>query len=362
MKKVTRLITLLVFIISLININILSPAETAPVSENIKDRFSLKDNVYLEVDMPIPDGFPDDLFQYKLSQIYYSKQMVDPLIEKYFVKKSSGEHWELRLKQNSQGAPSLYYKEDNAAHGALYPSYQGMAFPLDNNDPKLVQADKTLKGFLDELAVKRYEYPFYAVIYEYQYQMSPRSMVHTQEEYLSVFFPEGRKSIEETYIKQGVLGRPGIVIAVRFAIDGIPFALQNTYDPDQDGVTGDGNAVPYAMFTLSNDGKIAHVWLARPFEIEKEQRLQRKIIGWRDIVGSANFAYAIANQQQYGEKITLLGIEPVFGVNKSGVTYPAWRFILECEKTENMDERIAEDGPAAYVFDLYFDAVNGTNI
>ena len=352
----------LFFFICLMNTGILSSAEAAIDNEYMRGRLSLRENIFLDIDMPVPDDFPNELSQYKLSQLYYPKQMVEPLIDKHFVKKKNGERWELVTSPTSQGQPSLYYKEDDAAHGSLYPSYSGSAYPLNANDPKLVHADGTLKHFLDELGVKQYEYPFYAVMYDYQYDISPRSMIRTQEEFLSTFFPEGRKNLEYYYNKQGTLGKPAIVIAVRFSLDGIPFALKNTYDPDQDGVTGDGNAVPYAMFTLSNDGKIAHMRITRPFAIEKEQPLQRKIFGWKDIIDSTHFARAIAGQQQDGGNLTLLEIEPVYGINKNGVTYPAWRFILEWGKTEHMDERISKDGPDAYVFDLYFDAMAGKSV
>ena len=144
----------------------------------MKGRLFLQENGFLDVDMLPPKSFPETVFQYKLSQLTYSREMVKPLIDKYFIKPQAGENWELCTSPAGEGRPSLFYKEDSAAHGSLYPSYQGMAYPLNESDLRLVRASSNVKRFLDDLGVEQYEYPFYVVMYEHQFKYPAQTFGH----------------------------------------------------------------------------------------------------------------------------------------------------------------------------------------
>ena len=351
--KLDKFVMLMIMFICLYNS---AHGETSECGGRIIGQLSLSQESNLEVDMIIPKDFSDQLVQYKLAQVYFSAQKIEPLIDKFFVARGKGEKWDLYANGQYQGA-SLVYREENAVHGPMYISYSGTATSLDENDVKLKKANDNVLQFLDEIGMERYEYPFYAVKYDFQMEGSSQYPFSTQDDYFSTF-TKLKGFMKETYRKRGVLGQPNIVVVIRFLIDDLPFALKNIYDSDQDGVSGDGNASPYAIFSLTNDGKIANVFINKYFVVDKTQPQNRRVIGWEEIVRSQHFSDRISILRQEGEMITLLEVEPVLGINKNGVTYPAWRFVFD--GVYSMDKVL--EGPTTRMIDLYFDAFSGNSV
>ena len=315
---------------------------------HITGSFTTKDGVMVRVDMPVPEDFPQPLLQVRLLQQPISKIAADRALRAYALDTGV-----LSLQNTSIAGQSLYFMQPDYRHqGSDMFESSAAHFPA-GNDPQHLQAQETVKGFLDVLGVSGYEYPFYSCRYDYQIDGSDFHPFASQEDYIRAYSfaaPPSLPNIEDypAFLDAALrrrlseletLGRPATEVIVRFLVHGLPIHTMNSWSPGQSGITGDGNPTPFARFVVTREGKIAFAYIRFWFAQDSQQPDSHPLLPWQDILTQSltiSWEEYHSPDTQADKQLTVRAIEPLLSVDGDGMTFPIWKVILE---EDDLDKR-----------------------
>jgi len=307
--------------------------------------FITRDGVLVLVDMPEPAAFPQPLTQSRLVKAPINDKDARRALDQFAL-----ETGVLNPRDTNITGQSLYYMQgDYRHHGASIVEFDDYAAPA-GEDAQHLRAQAAVKGFLDALGISGYEYPFYACRYDYLLWGSAFHPFASQEDWIrseSFNVPESLpqygiwdyrvhldKSVRGNLEKYDILGRPPTEVAVRFLLDDVPLHTTNSWSPGQSGITGDGNAVPFARFVVTKEGVICFAYIQFWFQEQKAQPDPRPILPWQDILTQAlTIPWEEYHQKQTSgdRQLWLRAVEPMKSVDENGLTFPIWRIMLEEE-------------------------------
>lgn len=267
-------------------------------------------SLVIQVDMPGPLPPPETLQQTKLEPLPLSRDKAQQAVTQ-LGSSDAGCVPDLAGKRSKWEALRLECQ-------ALYDGYGGPERPLDPGNPQHLKADKTARAFLDSLNITGYEYPFYAVLYDYQHSESPLWPTLSQQEAFKDDFDE------QLAREQGLFGAPHSLVVVRFPLNGIPFITQKTENPRN---RNEDNASPYAIFDISPEGKVWGVLISNLSAVQKTAPDPRPILSWQEALqAGADWMNArLGSLDMY----TLLFAEFSLYTDDKNMAQPCWRFVLD---------------------------------
>jgi hypothetical protein len=254
----------------------------------------------------------------KLNRVGIPSNVAGELIKKYGMPPQIGDKWMLTDATSQADLPDLQYREANGKYASTAIDYGGPPRVTDQEDNNQMRAISVVKAFLDDLGCEYYEWPFYAVMYDYQENGSLNYPVRSQSDYLM-----GRGALAENYARLEKLNMPSVVVVVRFIFEQMAFGTRVSWTEGTNPL-GNGNPTPYAKFMVYPDGKLAVVYINYYFEVSAVRDDPRPILSWRELLESNAFVENFPpswDDNQY----TITGMELVLFVNDKNVTFPAWR-------------------------------------
>ncbi len=341
------------FLAVILLLSLISPALTLEEQDGfLQGTLLSRDGIQIKVIMPVPQAPPEIVNQTKLQQLKLGRVRTLELIEQYGqsgMKATGNEKWRIDVdKADSEFAIS--YQEENAKYGYAYTDFTDTHWPLDTANAAFVQADATVKSFLDGLGLA-YEYPFHAVLYDYQKTIGSSRLPISQEDYLASRY-EGRE--EKLLARWAVTDGPPIIVIVRFTLDGIPFGTNISWTKGSN-TAGNGNATPSAFFTVLANGKIGAVVIRNPFEVAKSQPDKQAILSWETVLNNAidYIAEIYCTGNKLGDSLILTHAEFQLYTDANNIAFPAWSFFFE---------RTFADSGQMHVLCLSYDAHTGAPI
>ncbi len=332
-------------IIALMLVPTLAAAQSGLIKrdDRITGQFTTKNGVTVLVDMPMPDNFPQPLIESRLLKQPISGDAITRALKNYALDTGA-----LNPKDTTiSGMSLLFMQPDYRHHGSVMVESSAARFPAGDN-PQHLQAQETVKGFLDTLGITGYEYPFYSCRYDYQMDGSAFHPFVSQEDairarsfdappslptYGIADYPAHLDAEERQRLSEyNTLGRPPTEVIVRFMVHSLPIHTMNSWSHGQSGMTGDGNPTPFARFVVTKEGKIAFAFIRFWFAEEAHRTDSYPLLSWQDILSQfLTIPWEEYHQQatQENGQLTVRAIEPLLSVDGQGLTFPIWKVLME---------------------------------
>lgn len=315
----------------------------------------------IAVELVSQPSIPESWAYYKLDRIALDLPRVETAIEKYSLPKSEDVNFVLQVNHCSNPDLALYYKEQNGKLETASIDYLG-APSIQCEESRYQMASDTVKGFLDEVGIAEYEYPFFYCDERFRTLCGTVWDPLSRDEFLRCGIVAPNTQAAEWDRTNG----PLIQVVVRFTLDEVPLGANVSWTPHSSRA-GNGNPTPVAVFLVTATGQIVEIQVRNPFTVARKQSGNENVLSWEQVLNMnmEQLATRYCRGAQEGNTLTLRYVEFIYLTNEKNVTYPAWHFVFETHMGDAYWQKycsgLSEDAKTS-MLGIYFDARSGSEV